>query len=58
MVAKRWTYPNRIGRPPLPADVAALIERMARDRPFAGDQHSVGELGGCCEHEPEGHTNC
>src|SRR6266536_4160486 len=31
LVAKRWTYPNRRGRPPVSAEVAALVERLARD---------------------------
>ncbi|MCA1704325.1 MAG: helix-turn-helix domain-containing protein, partial [Actinobacteria bacterium] len=29
LVAKRWTYPHRLGRPPLEDAVAVLIERMA-----------------------------
>ena len=36
LVAKRWTYPSRTGRPPLPADVAALIERLATQNPSWG----------------------
>lgn len=30
LVARKWTPPNRTGRPPLDATVATLIERMAR----------------------------
>jgi putative transposase len=33
LVAHRWTYPRRTGYPPLPDEVAALIERFARDNP-------------------------
>ena len=31
LVTKKWTYPNRSGRPPLDPTIAALIERMARE---------------------------
>ncbi|MFI9811379.1 integrase [Saccharothrix variisporea] len=31
LVAKKWTYPNRTGRPPVDGAVVALIERMARE---------------------------
>jgi putative transposase len=44
LVAKRWAYPSRAGRPPLPDEVAALIERMARDNASWGYQRIQGEL--------------
>src|SRR6266581_2474955 len=44
LVARRWSYPNRTGRPPVPADVAALVERLARDNPSWGYQRLHGEL--------------
>ena len=28
LVTRKWTYPNRIGRPPVSAEIAALIERV------------------------------
>ncbi len=31
LAAKKWTYPNRLGRPPVEDAVASLIERMARE---------------------------
>ena len=31
LVTKKWTYPNRSGRPPLDQAIAALIERLARE---------------------------
>ena len=31
LVTKKWTYPNRPGRPPLDDTIAALIQRMARE---------------------------
>ena len=31
LVAKKWTSPNRVGRPPVDGAVAVLIERTARE---------------------------
>jgi len=44
LVAKKWTYRNRIERPPLPEEVAALIERLATDNASWGYQRIQGEL--------------
>ena len=44
LVAKKWTYPNRPGRPPLDATIAALVERLARENQTWGYQRIQGEL--------------
>jgi len=44
MVRWRWTYPAEGGRPPIDAQLAALIERMARENPGWGYQRIQGEL--------------
>ena len=44
LIAKKWTYPHRLGRPPLDNAVAVLIERRARENPSGGYQRIQGEL--------------
>jgi hypothetical protein len=44
LVAQRWTYACRAGRPPLRREIRALVIRFARDNPQWGYQRIVGEL--------------
>jgi hypothetical protein len=46
LVAKRWTYPRRAGRPPLRREIRELVFRFARVNPRWGYQRIVGELKG------------
>jgi putative transposase len=43
-VTKKWTYPQRAGRPPLDLTIAALIERMASENQTWGYQRIQSEL--------------
>jgi hypothetical protein len=44
LVAKKWTSPNRVARPPVDDAVAVLIERMVREHQSLGYQRIQGEL--------------
>ncbi len=44
LAARRWTYPHRTGRPPVSAEIAMLIERLATENSSWGYKGIQGEL--------------
>jgi len=46
LIARRWTYGRRTGRPPTGTEIRALALRLARENPRWGYQRIVGELHG------------
>ncbi|MFE2188282.1 integrase core domain-containing protein [Streptomyces sp. NPDC059455] len=45
-MARKWTYPHKVGRPPLDEAIATLIERLATENPSWGYKRIQGELMG------------
>jgi transposase InsO family protein len=46
LVARRWTYGGRCGRPPIDEEIGALVLRLARENPRWGYQRIARELNG------------
>jgi putative transposase len=46
LVTRRWTYPGRVGRPPIGGEISQLVLRLARKNPRWGYQRIAGELRG------------
>jgi putative transposase len=44
LVTRKWTYPNQTGRPPVSAEIAALIELLATENNSWGYKRIQGEL--------------
>ena len=44
LAGKKWTHPDAPGRPPVPDEVCALVEQLARQNPRWGYRRSQGEL--------------
>jgi putative transposase len=46
LVARRWTYAGRTGRPPIGGEIRQLVLRLARENPRWGYKRIAGEING------------
>jgi putative transposase len=54
LVKNKWTYPNAPGRPPVPSEIRAQVEQLARQNPRWGYRRIQGELHGLGHRVEEG----